>query len=84
MAQSSFSQGQPVGKASPNYALTQTLTIEPLNDDELPQSTNEDYEPNAGDKYSQLGDSATVAVLDGTVRAMMGVVTVDRFRSQNW
>jgi hypothetical protein len=49
------------------------LAIEPPNDDELFQSTNEDYEPNTGDKHSQLGDSATVAVLDGTVRAMMGV-----------
>jgi hypothetical protein len=53
----------------------QMLTIEPLSDDELPQSTNEDYEPNAGDKYSQLGVSATVAVLDGTVQAMIGVKT---------
>jgi len=53
----------------------QMLTIEPLNDDEFPQSTNEEYEPNAGDKYCQLGDSATVAVLDGTVRAMIGVDT---------
>ena len=54
----------------------QALAIEPLNDDELPQSTNEDYEPNAGEKYSHLGDSATVAVLDGsTARATMGVET---------
>ena len=53
----------------------QTLTIEPLSDDALPQITNEEYEPNAGDKYCQFGDSATVAVLDGTVRSMMGVET---------
>ena len=53
----------------------QMLTIEPLNDDELPQSTNGEYEPHAGDKYCQLGDSTTAAVLDGTVRAMMGVET---------
>ena len=53
------------------------LTTEPLNDDELPQTTNAYYEPNAGGKCSQLGDSTTAAVLDGTVRAMMGVETVD-------
>ncbi|MFM7987290.1 MAG: hypothetical protein ACKPKO_49050, partial [Candidatus Fonsibacter sp.] len=51
------------------------LAIEHLNDDGLPQPTNEDYEPNAGDQYSQLGDSATVAVLDDIVRANVGVVT---------
>ncbi|MFM7978897.1 MAG: hypothetical protein ACKPKO_06235, partial [Candidatus Fonsibacter sp.] len=52
----------------------QMLTIEHLND-ELLESTNEDYAPNAGDKYSQLGDSATVAVLDGAARAMLGLET---------
>jgi len=64
----------------------QALAIEPLNDDELPQSTNEDYEPNARDKYSQLGHSTPAAVLDGTVRAMMGVETavVIDLGPQNW
>ena len=53
----------------------QMLTIEPLNDNEPPQSTNEDYEPNAGGKYNQLGYSTASAVLDGTVRAMLGADT---------
>ena len=53
----------------------QMLVIEHPNNDEHPQATNEDYEPNAGDKYSQLGDSATVAVLNGNVRAIVVVET---------
>jgi hypothetical protein len=56
-------------------SFKQMLMIEPLSDNEPPNSTNEDYEPNAGDKYSQLGDSATVAVLDGIARAIVGVET---------
>ena len=51
------------------------LTIEPLNDDELLQITNDEYAPNAGDKSCQLGDSATVAVLDSTVQASIGLDT---------
>ena len=67
-------------------SFKQMLVIEDLNDVELPPSTNEDYEPNAADTYSQLGDSATVAVLDGTVRgfARYGHICVGRFGPQNW
>ncbi len=54
----------------------QVLTTEPLKQDELPQSTNAYYAPHAGDKYSQLEDSTTTAVLDGTVRALAGVDTI--------
>ena len=50
----------------------QMLVIEHPNNDEHPQATNEDYEPNAGDKYSQLGHAATAAVIDGIVRASLG------------
>ena len=39
------------------------------------QSTNGNFEPNAGGKYNQLGDSTTAAVLDGTVRAILGADT---------
>ena len=56
-------------------AFKHMLTIEHLNDDKLPQSTNAEYEQSTGDKYSQLGDSTTTAVLDGTVRAIVGVET---------
>ena len=56
-------------------SFKQMLVIEDLNDAELPPSTNEDYEPNAADKYSQLGDSATVPILDGTVRRLQGMDT---------
>ena len=51
------------------------MTIENFTDDELPQSTNEDYEPNTGGKYNQLVDLTNVAVLDGAVRALVGVET---------
>ena len=56
-------------------SFKQMLVIEDLNDAELPPSTNEDYEPNAADKYNQLGDSTTAAVLDGTVRGLQGMDT---------
>jgi hypothetical protein len=37
--------------------------------------TDGEFEPNAGDEYSQLGDSATAAVLDGAVRAVLATET---------
>ena len=40
---------------------------------ELPPSTNEDYEPNAADKYNHLGDSTTAAIVDGTARCLQGM-----------
>ena len=67
-------------------SVKQMLVIEDLNGAELPPSTNEDYEPSAADKYSQLGDSATAAILDGTAWCLQGMDTsalVD-LGPQNW
>ena len=46
------------------------LMVEPLNDNEPPTTTADDWEVNPGDKYSQLGDAAATCVLDVTVRAL--------------
>ena len=58
------------------------LIVESMNDDVPPESCNPDWEVNPGDKYSQLGDSATSIVLDHTARALKvvaktAVVVVD-------
>ena len=54
-------------------SFNQMLVIEPLNDDKPPPSTRKEFEPNTDDRYCQLGDSATAAILDGIVRALQGI-----------
>ena len=46
------------------------LMLEPLSDDEPPITTADDWEVNPGDKYCQLGDSATARFPVATVRAL--------------
>ena len=44
--------------------------IESLNDQSVPETSNTDPEINPAERYSQLGDGATAAILDNTVRAL--------------
>ena len=46
------------------------IMVESLDDDGPPDSCAADFDVNPGDRYCQLGDSATACVLDGTVRAL--------------
>ena len=46
------------------------LVVESMSDDVPPEGCNPGWEVNPGDKYSQLGDSATSAILDHTARAL--------------
>jgi hypothetical protein len=46
------------------------IMIESLDDDCPPESGAADLDVNPGDRYCQLGDSATACVLDGTVRTL--------------
>ncbi len=46
------------------------IIVESLDDDCPPESGAADLDVNPGDRYCQLGDSATACVLDGTVRAL--------------
>ena len=44
--------------------------VEYLDDEGPPDTGADDFELNPGDRYCQLGDSATACVLNGTVRAL--------------
>ena len=62
-----------LAKCTNMISFKQILVIAPLNDDDPPPSTNEDFEPNAADLYCELGDTATAAVLDGIALAIVVV-----------
>ena len=46
------------------------LIVESMSDDVPPELSSVQWEVNAADKYSQLGDSATATILDHTARAL--------------
>ncbi len=51
-------------------ATKDMLVVESLDAEATPTSSNVDQEINPADRYSQLGDSATSAVLDSTVQRL--------------
>ena len=50
--------------------MANMIMVEFLDDECPPESGAADLDVNPGDRYCQLGDSATACVLDGTVRAL--------------
>ena len=63
------------------------IMVESLDDDCPPESGAADLDVNPGDRYCQLGDSATACVLDGTVRALKFTEKCSashRRRAKNW